>query len=235
MKRSDFMLSLRGTQGLLNDLELLQIPRWFAALEPSDEFTALAHRRDTRYADLFRTGLRNSDYNFLLTDFSYLQFYHIEGKETFEVRYAFYPNPFDVIPYEEFCRSLEVVDSDAADVDPYEVYYEHLAGVEEHLRTPPVRYEVSFRQYEELVHPAAHLHVGLHAESRWPVDRILTPLTFAAFVAKLFYAANWHVGRPKGAEGRNRFDEVYIREKRACATIETAHFSDAERGQLFVG
>jgi hypothetical protein len=56
---------------------------------------------------------------------------------------------------------------------------------------PPIRFEFAADQYHELSHPAAHFHIGRHTENRWPVARLLNPLTFSMLIVKMFYPEAW--------------------------------------------
>ena len=82
-----------------------------------------------------------------------------------------------------------------------------------------VRYDVAIGDYVNLRHPASHFHFGLHEESRWAVDKILTPLTFGLLIVKLFYLERWS----------DDLDEKLARAKAECVRLEAVHFSDAEK------
>jgi hypothetical protein len=56
---------------------------------------------------------------------------------------------------------------------------------------PPIRFEYAPAQYRELVHPAAHFHIGRHDENRWPSSISLGPKAFVLIIAKLYYPEAW--------------------------------------------
>lgn len=234
MTPAEFTGGLVSTSIALNDLALLHHPQWYSSLTPSEEFHRLALRGEGSYAELYRAGLRNRDYNFLLTDFSYFQFYYQQLRGRFELRYAFYPNPFPVISFQIFCRQFEC---DPGEPDSHDLYLQHLDELEERDLVPPLRYEVSFTQFNELVHPTAHLHVGLHGSSRWPVERILLPEAFALFISKHFYHESWRDnGRPKegSTDPTNTFDIRYFAAKASSQVVESDYFTGQERRQMFL-
>jgi hypothetical protein len=60
-------------------------------LSPSEEFVEIATNTEASYETLYLCGLRNSDYNVQLVDYSFFQF-GITRED--HVRFAYYPNPF---------------------------------------------------------------------------------------------------------------------------------------------
>ena len=112
MKSSEFWRSFRETRPLLEGLKLLRPPMRFHR-QPSEEFQNLALRLDASYADVFRTGLEQRDYCFLLDDYSFFQLFHAErARRRFTVRYAFYPNPFPYVSLEDFLDDFGLSGSD---------------------------------------------------------------------------------------------------------------------------
>jgi hypothetical protein len=235
MNAGAFGSSLTSTGILLRDLRLLHHPQLYASLVPSEAFMRLALASDSSYGELYREGLKNRDYNFLLVDFSYFQFQYRKVQKRFEVRYAFYANPFAVVTFEEFCFQY---DCDPSEGDTYELFLQALEEMDERSLVPLLRYEVSFEQYAELIHPTAHLHIGMHATNRWPVERVLTPLAFTLLIAKHFYSDAW---AQQGASSNddeeeiNRFDEMFIKAKADSDLVEADFFSARERQQIYLG
>jgi hypothetical protein len=234
MNEGDFKASLRTCQSSLSDLKILQQLGSYGSLAPSDEFKREALDPDVNYSRLYQIGLRNKDYNFLLSDFSFLQFYFARGSEVCALRYAYYPNPFKTISFSSF---LEMYGVEEYEPDSYESYLQYLSEVEQIRQVPVLRYDVADERYEELIHPTAHFHLGLLSDNRLPADRILTPHAFGLFVAKHFYGDAWQeLGQPSNpAQGNlNEFDRRYCEEKRRCSALGAHLFSMSERNQLFL-
>lgn len=207
------MRNVRSLGAFLDENGLLQQTYTTAPLRPSEEFLSYAMSMNPDYKELYRIGLRNRDYNFLLADYSFFQFaYHVEG-DALSARFAYYSNPF-------VSSRIEEVVYDGGD---YELYLQLLEESEGRSGALVVRYEVATRDYVELRHPTAHFHIGLH-EGRWPVDKILSPKVFAMFITKLFYVDAWS----------QRSDEQFTEEKQACAALTEDLFSNKERRQLYL-
>jgi hypothetical protein len=163
-----------------------------------------------------RVGLRNRDYNILLTDYSYFQFAHSGEEGRLSMRFALYLNPFSPLSFDE----VGSVD-DSAD---FEVYFQLLEESEVNDAASAVRYDVAVQDRVELRHPAAHFHIGLHDSSRWPVDKILSPLVFTLLAAKLFYPERWGAG----------LDERLARSKAECSSFPPELFTNRERENLYL-
>jgi len=234
MNAGVFGSSLTAVGILLTQLKLLQHPQLYSSLTPSESFYRVAMADDTSYAEVYLEGLKKHDYNFLLNDFSYFQFQRRSVPAPFDLRYGFYPNPFAVVTFEQFCDENEC---DPLVGDSYELYLQFLDELDERNWVPPFRYEVSFNQYAELSHPTAHLHIGRHDSNRWPVERILTPLAFTLLVTKHYYGDAWQLGADVDDKGEptNKFDEQFISVKEVCTVIEPAYFSVRERRQPYLG
>jgi hypothetical protein len=215
MTQSEFMRSIRTVAKLLNAGGMLQQTYKTSSLEPSEEFISVARSVNPNYKHLYRVGLRNRDYNFLLADFAFLQFFRRQDGEELLMRFAYYANPFIVTPFEEFAETYDGAD--------YEEYLQLLEESGDRDDALVIRYEVATRDYIELRHPTAHFHVGLH-EGRWPVDKVLSPVAFTMFITKLFYAAYW----------TSDADEQLAQEKQSCKLLEDELFSAKDKGHLYI-
>lgn len=195
----------------------------------SGSFRSLALNSETSYRTVFLEGLSGRNYNFLLMDFSFLQFTFFDVEH---YRNAFYPNPFgrngrsSVAEYEQALSTGEV---------SFEEYTQLLADEPIENAVPVLRFEMHRAGYVPLIHPTAHLHIGMHAENRWPVARELTPRLFTFFVVKHFYGSDWASAGyvPETAGGfSNTFDETYVNEKQNCRLLGYDMFHQHEHGQL---
>lgn len=224
MNNRDFCRSLRKVEETLRTLELIEEVRQLASLTPSEEFKRAAFDSEIGYSELYRIGLARYDYNILLTDLSFFQFHCVEGGIRPGVRYAFYPNPYPIVRfsqfYEEQSRTTEGI--------TYEHYLQHLSEMDERIRVPLLRFDLAVGDYKPLEHPAAHMHIGLDEDNRWPCSRIITPHGFVLLVAKLYYPKAW------GRE-REHFDAALAAEKVASIPLNRAMFSHDEERQFFIG
>ena len=228
MNTPEFRRGVQASHALFRDLNLVSIAKWFGSLDVSPAFRAAALDPIATYVDVYRLGLHNRDYNMLLTDFSFVQFYFDHDKSPFGLRYAYYPNPYDQTVLNDAIEA-GLTGSEGDDFD-FAVSLFDEAQLDP--RAPCVRYEVAFNDYRELTHPAAHFHFGAHGDSRWPAERILTPDAFALIIAKYFYASAWakHGDRP---DSMNVFDARLCAARLRCAALEPRYFSTDERRQFF--
>ncbi len=159
-----------------------------SALDASDVFKTLALSQITSYEELYLAGLRESQYNILLRDYSFFQF-GTGGADG--VRFAYYPNPFfGASPHAvaELQEMQEYVAEGIIDVDEL---LHRISEIKRPQHPPLVRYEYSKQQYVEATHPCSHMHLGFHGENRWPIRRYLTAHAFALMIFRLFYLDFW--------------------------------------------
>ena len=190
MEESDFARKIRAAWVFLKDrADMVRIVGSLASLGVDEEFRRLALTSEVSYRSVYILGLARSHYNILLKDFAYFQFTW-ESKSAW--RLAYFPNPWitGVVNAEEKLveweglTELGLLAND--DVDEFVAELPYLGSV------PPVRFEFSLIQYREVSHPAAHMHIGHHADNRWPFARLLDPLTFAMMLTKFYYPTVWN-------------------------------------------
>lgn len=201
-----------------------------ASLAPSESFRAAAFDETVRYEQLFLTGLENSDYNFILRDFSFFQFGISKDDH---VRYAYYPNPFLGASSEAISKISELRLYIEEGLISVEEYLHRISEVRNGRHPPLVRYENAPDQYVPSKHPCSHFHLGHHDENRWAVQRMLTPSAFGLIILKHFYGDVWNARshfRIFGAEWS--LDELLIKEKVHCRILDDALFNETEK-QLF--
>jgi hypothetical protein len=222
-----FDANIRSTYHFLQECKLVRSAYVLKSKSASVEFRELALTPEASYRDLFLCGLRNSDYNFLLSDYSYFQFSFTEKQR---YRFGFYPNPFagsrsDPAELDELLQE---------GIISFEEYSETLAGQPYEISKPLVRFDLDCGAYVRLTHPAAHLHVGMHNENRWPVCRCLTPRSFALLIVKLYYGNNWARGKLQAEQNgfANRFDRYFVKEKAESQALGADLFHEHEKGQV---
>ena len=165
----------------------------------------------------------------MLSDYSYFQF----GRDDRGTRSAYYPNPF-------FGASVDAMKLIG---EQHEYLSEGLISMEDFLheaselqapqKPPPVRCEYDPDAYVEFRHPASHLHIGYHAENRWPLERVLTPVVFSLMIAKLYYSEAW-IGSDEISHGHGTasLDYILCATKIECELLPEELISHAEKAQL---
>jgi hypothetical protein len=201
-----------------------------APLEASDEFKRIAVDPSASYEELYLTGLRESQYNILLRDYSYLQFGAGGGDG---VRFAYYPNPFfgaaaDVVA--ELTEMQEFVAEGIIDMDEF---LHRVSEIRRSQHPPLVRYDYALDQYVEATHPCSHLHLGFHGENRWPVRRYLTAQAFSLFVFRLFYLEHWlAAGTVRKGDADVTMDQVLEAARIDSRMLHDHEFSNAESARF---
>lgn len=227
MTSREFDANIRSTFHFLGECKILRNTTALRSLSASANFREFALTPDVIYRDLYLCGLRNGDYNFLLEDYSYLQFSYAEKQH---YRFGYYPNPF----FDTGADARELDELLQEGVISFEEYSELLSGQPYEVTRPLIRFDLDCPAYVRLMHPAAHLHIGMHGENRWPVNRRLTPRSFTLLIVKLYYGAAWENGRLLHEENgvSNRFDRYLVEEKSSCQMLGADLFHALEKGQL---
>ncbi|WP_281994779.1 DUF2290 domain-containing protein [Ruegeria faecimaris] len=188
MSEKEFVQSIGR---LWHRLEFLGVGEEFShpvSLTPSNEFIRLALDASTTYEDLYLCGLKNRDFNILLSGFSYFQF----SRSVDGMRFAYYPNPLLGAATEaisELSEKKEYVDEGIISL---EEYLHEISELRFPVQSPPIRYEYDPNAYRELRHPCSHFHVGFHSDNRWAASRIFSPEAFGLWMTKLYSGGAWH-------------------------------------------
>lgn len=230
MTRNEFEGSIRSAFSVLVEGELTSWDRQISlrSLTPAVEFKKVAYASNASYEDTYKAGLRFRAYNFLLTDYSFFQFWHDSESQAKRLRYAYYPNPF-AFPIRSHWAETDLFDSELLEqvLDEAPLTYNR----------PPIRYDLAKEDYIETAHPCSHLTIGAHLSNRWPVARILTPRLFVLFIARHYYPEFW-----KGyeedrltADGfKNRLDQALADEKRTSELLSFSFCSQREKLHPFM-
>lgn len=228
MTLSDFNSSVRSAFEFLKDCGLDRTARILRSHNVSDEFKEKSVDPEISYKEIYQLALRNGDYNILLKDFAFFQFAFFKDEH---YRLGYYPNPF--VLKESYAHELD--EALEAGAISFEEYSDKLADSVYEVTRPLVRFEVDCAAYIKLVHPAAHFHIGMHSENRWPVSHELTPRIFTMFIIKLYYHSMWEIGKlaPEG-EFFNCYDKYFCNEKGNCKIVVPI-LNEHERTQLYVG
>ena len=183
MDLANFNSSIRSAIGFFEERGIWQATVYNSALPRSTQFNKLA-LSTKNYIEIYETGLALSQYNFLLNDLSFFQFSHTSGTE---FALAYYPNPRLSGSPKALDEYLEYEKERDDGVLSDEEFAELASLMPVAYFVPRIRFEYSERQYKNVRHPAAHLHIGMSGEDRWPSARKLSPLTFSMLMTKPYY------------------------------------------------
>jgi hypothetical protein len=232
MDEREFIREIARAWHLLKDE--LALGRFFVtpiSLPVDEVFRDLALSEEASYADIYRLGLSRSHYNIMLNDYAYFQFSYVSSSAW---RLAYLSNPWVTgvplaLARQQYWENLEEVGAIS-----HEDVAEFLADQPFILSVPPVRFDYAPQQYRELVHPAAHFHIGRYDENRWPSALVLGPIAFTLMIAKLYYADAWEPRSALTGEHVERcVDETLLFE---VARLRAVHdFSERERSGLHIG
>ena len=189
MEKGEFIRRVRAAWTFTKDqMAAVRSVASLVSLPVDEDFRRLALDPSANYRSIYLIGLSRSHYNILLNDFAYFQF-SWTGETAW--RLAFYPNPWITgVPEAE----LRLADWEAAEAEGLlsgEDVDELISEMAYEASVPPIRFEYATDQYREIVHPAAHFHIGRHSDNRWPSARLLDPLSFTMMIAKLYYGPAW--------------------------------------------
>lgn len=229
MNEKEFMRSLHASHNFFNELGIAEPLVGPSSLPVHGEFNKIALDTERPYTDVFFAGLRIGQYNFKLSDFSYLQFSYTSADD---LRYAFYPSPFSSEGLDHLAHlQKRLKTSDEAD---FETFMALATSINVNYRRPIVRYEYNVKQYEAGVHPVSHLHIGTYGDDRWPLQPRLTPLAFSLLIGKLYFRSHWEaVTEGEKQNRKNEFDALLENERAMCSATPSEHFELEGRSFFF--
>lgn len=233
MSRRNFINGVKQAWELIKAFELAETFSNPVSLSASDEFKDISLDANENYEELYLCGLRNSDYNILLTDFSFLQFAQIGVRD---LRFAFYPNPFvgaSLDKVGELHEIKEYLDEGVIDIEEYLL---SVSEVRSSHHPPMTRYEYSPDQFVELHHPSSHLHLGHHSNNRWPVKRVMSIKLFTLMILKQYYSPIWLSCTSLTINGQSvDIEQTYSDAKTASPLVAGDLFTEREAAQLHWG
>jgi hypothetical protein len=224
----------RGIIKTWETAESLGIAESFSQSTPlpiHNEFRDLILSGHASYRDVYTSALSWSYYNVLLNDYSFFQF--SLDRDSY-VRYAYYPNPFlSGTPQDlaAFKQRRELVE---AGMLTHEDFLRLISDSSHFSGVPMLRYENAPDQRVRFHHPCSHLHIGFHAENRWPLRRTLTPYAFSLLIYKNYYGSHWRTFDDEVNDDiRNSLDRELISEKSLCALVREDLFDPIEERSFF--
>ncbi|MGB5084080.1 MAG: DUF2290 domain-containing protein [Methylocystis silviterrae] len=231
MDRRTFEESVYASWDLTEKLGLALTFSNGGSLEVNDEMRKLILNHELSYSELYRKLLSQSHYNFLCSDYSFLQFTWIDADHS---RFAYYPNPHAVQTPERRERLKKRQELLAAGMLEMEDFLALMGSEELSESIPPIRYDCAPSQHKPLKHPASHMHIGHNSQSRWPLDKILTPKAFTALISKLYYSTEWGKYDDTTSPAGNTLEEELAVEKARCWSLGPDKFSEVERNSFHV-
>lgn len=201
-----------------------------SSLSISERFRQVALDPTMSYEHVYRVGLEERHYNFILTDYSYFQFSLITTAPNVAMRCAYVPNPY-AMPDDETLALLDGVSS----YEALELWNQMMDEAEPVLRRPPIRFDLAPSSHKVLRHPAGHLHIGWNVSNRWPMKKIATPRLFSLLVAKHYYEDEWSALDEEVSNERgfwNKHDDALASEKSSCG--DTPKFDPIEERHPFI-
>ena len=194
------------------------------SLSASDEFKK-ATRRVAYYRELYDIGTKNQDFNLMLSDHSFFQFSEQNGQE---LRFAYYPNPYSFVEYENEKKAASELlnDGDISDAE----FEQLVSECNFTCDIPLIRYDYSPSQYCKKYHPTAHFHIGFRSENRWPVKRAITPVVFFLKILSHYYHETWK--KAEDSDETNILEKIYRLETNNCEVLSAEFFSSEESQKL---
>ena len=225
MERHELDSGIRRAWAKAEELSLAETFSKPSSLVVDPAFRDLILKGGAAYSDVYLYGLRNSYYNFILTDYSFFQF-SWSGSD--DVRYAYYPNPFYLSEGRQAqLRELRaMVDAEMMSEEDFLQLFRGSGAPD--IRAPLIRYENAPSQYRELDHPTSHFHLGFHAENRWAIRRVLTPLAFSLLIFKQYYSSRWQIMSDSEDELGGSLERSLIEERGNCRVLGDEFFSAVE-------
>jgi hypothetical protein len=196
--------------------------------EFSSEFKAAS--RSKQYYEAYDIGINNLDYDYLLIDDSFFQFSftNVQLEEPI-LRYAYYPNPFNTITYEQYLKinDLDIETVGDAFLHDYEQEMSEAREKEDYFL---IRYDCSFREYEEGIHSFSHIHVGYKETISIPTNLLLTPHSFSLLVLKMCYYRHWR----KKIESNKDCEVAYYAIKNGLQKIHKKYWRDLDKKEFAI-
>lgn len=200
------------------------------SLSASEVFREYSRDAERSYEEVYLIGLRNVDYNIILSDYSFFQFTHERDED---LRFAYYPNPLlgsSDEALKELVELQEYVDEGIIETEEY------LARVSEIrvMRHPPmIRYEYSLSQYDVELHPASHFHIGMYPDWRWGSCIQLSARYFALTVLRHLYPQSWSQSDGiRSGPHLVSFEHELAKVRQDCRALGVEQFAGAERLRL---
>jgi hypothetical protein len=146
----------------------------------------IRRQREASYTDMWQLARGNKWYHIEFDDLSIFQFQNAPSPS-----YHFIDCPIDIPTLHDFLVSRGLNYRDRYNAAVAEEYQDVIETAPLKAHVCPIRYDYDANGYEEGIHPAAHIHIGLDNEIRLRMRREMSPLSFIYFVLRQRYPDNW--------------------------------------------
>jgi hypothetical protein len=232
MNKADLVPLIRKSWEYAKALKVAELFTGPTALNASDGFKALTGKPSVSYEEIYLAGLREGQYNIMLSDFSFFQFG--VGRED-GVRFAYYPNPFLGAAPDAVAELKEMQEYVAEGIIDVDEFLHRASEIRKPQHPPLVRYDYSKSQYLAASHPCSHLHLGFHGENRLPVRRYLTAHAFTLLIFRLFYLEFWvQADTIKSGDQELTMDAVLDAARAECRMLHDDEFSQGEVQRFYL-
>lgn len=226
MNKEDLIPQIRKCWSYAKALKIDEVFSGPVALEASENFKSVSTDPEASYEEVYLVGMKESQYNIMLRDFSFFQF-GVGGQDG--VRFAYYPNPFLGQASDTLSELGELREYVSEGIIEIEEFLHRVSEIKHNRQPPMMRYEYSLSQYLENTHPCSHIHLGFHTENRLPVKRYLTANGFCLLIFRLFYLDNWiSADFIKVGEQNVEMNSILESARADCRVLHAHEFSDME-------
>lgn len=192
MNEATFLISMRDSEKLLKELGIIKKKNYVNCSQGTYKKYSSDFLKVTRtgtYFEIYKCAMENDDYDFLLEDGSFFQFSFDKEERCENIRMAYYPSICN-LEYKDFLMEHLGVDEEECGTDYIELYQQYVIEQEPESVTP-MRYDFNVKLYKEVIHSAAHIHIGYEENIRIPIEKRLKPLLFTKMAIEFFYYDKW--------------------------------------------
>ncbi|MDE8754422.1 DUF2290 domain-containing protein [Pectobacterium polaris] len=148
--------------------------------------------------------------------------------------YTYLMTPVKTLSYEEYLENF-YPEEEWQDAEEYKVMIsqEYDNYIDTHTKNcppMPVRYDIDSIHYCAHSHPYCHFHFGSENEGRIATKKILTPLSFTAFILRSFYPKAWKLYSESQLIG-----EHLHHFKQGLQTAPENYWASSEDSFLYIG
>lgn len=148
--------------------------------------------------------------------------------------YTYLMTPVKTLTFEEYLNEFYPED-EWGNADEYRVmisqeYDNYIDTHTKNFPPMPIRYDIDDEHYCEYSHPYCHFHFGSENDGRIATKKVLTPLSFTAFVLRSFYPTAW-----KTYAQSQLIDEHIHFFKDGLDVAPVNYWSNREDNFLFIG
>ncbi|MDT1956944.1 DUF2290 domain-containing protein [Carnobacterium divergens] len=181
------------------------------------------------YSQIYQIARDYSDYNlYIPSDGSFFQFGYEEKKNKKEIRYAYFESPFEQKSYKNFLQEYGFSYTEVGD-ELLEDYQQYLSETDLKDNITNIRYDYSESQYNELIHPTSHMHIGQSNNIRLQFSYTMMPTNFVAFVLRNVYWYKW-----KEFVKNERNMEFYLEHCKSNSGLQSEYFSDIDKKDIYI-